>query len=181
MRADSPGGVDGATAASIPERLISGPSDESRLTGKVLFLLAGLAALAALATDDVIDLLVEHANRMRSPLSAMVIEFYGGAPGRVGPAESAFAQRRAEYNVGITAQWTDPADSSMHIAWARETYNALEPYSSGHHLLNFQSEAGDDVIMAAFGNNYVRLAEVKRRYDPANFFSLNQNIQAAAA
>ena len=54
MTADSPVGVDGATAASIPERLISGPSDESRLTGKVLFLLAGLAALAALATNIIL-------------------------------------------------------------------------------------------------------------------------------
>jgi len=54
MTADSPVGVDGTTAASIPERLISGPSDESRLTGKVLFLLAGLAALAALATNIIL-------------------------------------------------------------------------------------------------------------------------------
>ena len=59
-------------------------------------------------------------------------------------------------------------------------YDALEPHSSGMHLLNFQSEAGDDVIRASFGDNYARLAEVKRKYDPTNFFSLNQNIAAAA-
>ena len=57
----------------------------------------------------------------------------------------------------------------------------VEPFSSGSHLLNFQSEAGDEVIRAAFGDNYDRLAEVKRKYDPTNFFSLNQNIRAAAA
>ena len=131
--------------------------------------------------DDVVDLVVEHGNRMRSPLSAVVVEFYGGAPSRVSAAESAFAQRRAEYNIGIMAQWVDPAESATHIAWAREMYDALEPYSGGNHLLNFQSEAGDDLIRAAFGENYARLAEVKRIYDPTNFFSLNQNIQPAAS
>jgi FAD binding domain/Berberine and berberine like len=139
------------------------------------------ASFVPTLTEDVIDLLVERANRMQSPLSAVVIEFYGGAPGRVDPAASAFAQRRAEYNIGIMAQWADPADGAPHVAWARETYDALEPYSSGHHLLNFQSEASDGVVKAAFGANYSRLAEVKRKYDPTNFFSVNQNIQAAAA
>ena len=131
--------------------------------------------------DDVVDLVVEHGNRMRSPLSAVVVEFYGGAPSRVSAAESAFAQRRAEYNIGIMAQWVDPAESTTHFAWAREMYDALEPYSGGNHLLNFQSEAGDDLIRAAFGENYTRLAKVKRIYDPTNFFSLNQNIQPAAS
>jgi FAD/FMN-containing dehydrogenase len=139
------------------------------------------ASFVPTLTDDVIDLLVEHGNRMQSPLSAVVIEFYGGAPGRVGSNESAFAQRRAEYNINITAQWVDPADNATHIAWTRALYDALEPYASGHHFLNFQSEAGDTVIRAAFGDNYARLTEIKRKYDPTNFFSLNQNIQAAAA
>ena len=55
-------------------------------------------------------------------------------------------------------------------------YDAFEAYSSGHHLLNFQSEAGNEVVKASFGDNYARLTEVKRKYDPQNFFSLNQNI-----
>jgi hypothetical protein len=130
-------------------------------------------------TDEVIDLLVEHGNRMRSPMSAVVVEFYGGAPGRVSSAESAFAQREAEFNIGMISQWIDPAETAMHVGWVRDMYDAFEPHSSGMHLLNFQSEAGDDVVRAAFGKNYARLAEVKREYDPANFFSLNQNIKAA--
>ena len=81
----------------------------------------------------------------------------------------------------MMAQWLDPAESAKHIAWTREMFDAVEPYSDGSHLLNFQSEAGADVIKAAFGDNYARLAEMKRKYDPTNFFSLNQNIQAAAA
>jgi len=132
-------------------------------------------------SDEVIDTVVEHGNRMASPLSAVVVEFYGGAPGRVGPAESAFAQRGAEYNIGMMAQWAPGSgDGAGHVAWARAFYDALEPYSKSH-LLNFQSEPTDDVIRASFGDNYARLAEVKRKYDPTNFFSLNQNIKAAAA
>jgi FAD/FMN-containing dehydrogenase len=131
--------------------------------------------------DELIEVLVEQANRMRSPLSALLIEYYGGAPGRVPPSESAFAQRGSEFNVGFTAQWTDPAETAEHVAWARAAFDAVAPYSSGSHLLNFQSEAGDEVVRAAFGDNYTRLAEVKRKYDPDNFFSLNQNIAPEAS
>ena len=124
---------------------------------------------------------VGEAGRMGSPMSGIVVEYYGGAPGRVGPAESAFAQRKSEYNVGMMAQWTDPGESDTHIGWTRAMYNAFEAHTSGQHLLNFQSDQGDDMVRASFGANYARLAEVKRKYDPGNFFSLNQNIKAAAA
>ena len=130
-------------------------------------------------SDEAIDLIVEHANRMRSPLSAVVIEFYGGAASRVGTSETAFAQRQAEYDIGIMAQWTDPAEADTHVAWARAMADALHPYSSGRYLLNFLSEESPDTIRAAFGENYPRLAEVKKKYDPTNFFSINQNIKPA--
>ena len=55
----------------------------------------------------------------------------------------------------------------------------LTPYSSGGYLLNFLSEEGHDTIRAAFGENYQRLTELKRKYDPTNFFRINQNIQPA--
>jgi FAD/FMN-containing dehydrogenase len=130
-------------------------------------------------SDEVIDLIVEHGNRMRSPLSAVVIEFYGGAASRVGTSDTAFAQRQAEYDVGFMAQWTDPAEADSHVTWARAMSDALSPYSSGRYLLNFLSEEGADTIRAAFGENYPRLAEVKKKYDPTNFFALNQNIKPA--
>jgi Berberine and berberine like len=131
-------------------------------------------------TDGAIDLIVAHANRAQSPLSAVVIEFYGGAAGRVENAATAFAQRQAEYDIGIMAQWTDAAGSDRHIAWARDLSNALKPYSSGGYLLNFLGEEeSPDTIRAAFGSNHARLVELKNKYDPTNFFSLNQNIKPA--
>ena len=128
-------------------------------------------------TDEAIAIMVEHANRVGSPLSAVVIEMYGGAASRVGPGDTAFAQRQAEYDIGIMAQWTDSADADRHIAWARGLYDALKPYSSGSYLLNFLAEESPDTIRAAFGRNYPRLVEIKNKYDPTNFFSLNQNVR----
>jgi FAD/FMN-containing dehydrogenase len=131
-------------------------------------------------SDDTIDLIVGHANKMRSPRSAVVVEYYGGAAGRIGLSQTAFAQRQAEYDIGIMAQWTDARENDVHIAWARDLSDALLPYSSGAYLLNFLSEESPDTIRAAFGANYPRLAEVKKKYDPTNFFSINQNIKPAA-
>ena len=131
-------------------------------------------------SDEVIDLIVTHANKMKSPLSAVVIEYYGGAAGRIGVSQSAFAQRQAEYDIGYMAQWTDPAEKEVHVAWARDMADALRPHASGGHLLNFLGEESPDMIQAAFGPNYARLAQVKKKYDPTNFFSINQNIKPAA-
>ncbi len=130
-------------------------------------------------SDDAIDLIIAHANKMRSPLSAVVIEYYGGAAGRIGLSNAAFAQRQAEYDIGIMAQWTDVREKDVHIAWAHDLSDALSPYSSGAYLLNFLSDENPD-IRAAFGASYPRLAEVKKKYDPTNFFSINQNIKPAA-
>ena len=127
-------------------------------------------------SDEVIDLIIEHGNRMESRLSRIVIQFFGGATGRVGPADTAFAQRQAEYNVGIETQWTDAAESEKHIGWTRTLSDALRPYSSNGYLLNFIGDEEPDTIRAAFGSNYARLVELKTKYDPTNFFSLNQNV-----
>jgi FAD binding domain/Berberine and berberine like len=127
-------------------------------------------------SDEVIDLIIEHGNRMESRLSRIVIQFFGGAAGRVAPADTAFAQRQAEYNVGIETQWTDAAESEKHIGWTRTLSDALRPYSSNGYLLNFIGDEEPDTIRAAFGSNHARLVELKTKYDPTNFFSLNQNV-----
>jgi hypothetical protein len=128
-------------------------------------------------SDDALDLVIAHANRAGSPLSAVVVEYYGGPAGRVGAGDTAFAQRHAQYNVGVMAQWTDAAEGDRHVAWTRDISAALEPHSSGNHLLNFLDEEPPETIRAAFGSNHARLVELKNKYDPTNFFSLNQNVR----
>ncbi|QYD72646.1 FAD-binding oxidoreductase [Paraburkholderia edwinii] len=130
-------------------------------------------------SDEAIDVLVEQGTQMKSPLSSLLVEYYAGAPTRVGQADTAFGQRNALYNIGISGQWPDPKESDQHIGWVRATSDALQPYSTGDYLLNFTSDEVLDRTKAAFGDNYARLAEVKAKYDPTNFFSLNQNIKPA--
>ena len=132
-------------------------------------------------SDDAIATILEHCNQASSPLTAVLIEQYGGAASRVGTTETAFAQRHAQYDLGILTQWTDPADSARHIAWTRGFADAMKPFASGDYLLNFLGEENDDVIRSAFGANHARLVEIKTKYDPDNFFRVNQNIQPAAA
>ena len=128
-------------------------------------------------SDDAIAVLVEHANRALSPLTGVTIEYYGGAASRIGVSETAFAQRHAQYSLVIVAQWTDPGESPRQVEWARSLADSMRPFSSGAYVLNFLGEEGEDTIKAAFGLNYERLMAVKKKYDPTNFFCLNQNIK----
>ncbi len=137
------------------------------------------AFLSKLA-DEAIAAIVEHANRAASPLTGIAVEYYGGAASRVANADTAFAHRAAEYDIGVMSQWTDAAESDQHIAWTRSLASALEPFASGAYLLNFLGEDADrKTIQAAFGGNYERLQAVKKKYDPKNFFRVNQNIEPA--
>jgi len=128
-------------------------------------------------SDEAIDVVVRYANDGTSPLTAVLIEQYGGAASRVGADETAFAQRQTQYDLGILTQWTDPDDSERHVTWTRDFWDAMSVYGSGRYLLNFLGEENDTTIKAAFGANHDRLVEVKTRYDPTNFFRVNQNVQ----
>jgi hypothetical protein len=131
-------------------------------------------------SDEAIDVVLRYANHATSPLTAVLIEQYGGAASRVGVEETAFAQRQTQYDLGILTQWTEPAESARHIAWTREFWDAMTPYGSGAYLLNFLGEESDATIKAAFGANHARLVEVKTKYDPTNFFRVNHNVQPGA-
>ena len=128
-------------------------------------------------SDETIDLIVEHGNRVESPLTHVLIQLFNGQVGRVGNADTAFAQRQAGYNVGIEAKWIDPAESEKHTTWARAFSDALKPHSSKAYLLNFLGDEDPDLVRGAFGSNHARLVELKTKYDPTNFFSLNQNVE----
>ncbi len=75
----------------------------------------------------------------------------------------------------------EPAESARHIAWTRGFAEAMTPFRSGDYLLNFLGDENEDTIRASFGSNYARLVEVKSKYDPANFFRVNQNVKPDSA
>jgi FAD/FMN-containing dehydrogenase len=129
-------------------------------------------------TDDAIDTLVEHASALTSPKSYCIVFHLGGALARAGDSETAFSQRNAAHNVNINAVWTegDP-EADRHLAWARDFFSAMRPHAGGRVYLNFLGDEGAERVRQAYGApSYARLVELKRAYDPTNFFRLNQNI-----
>jgi FAD/FMN-containing dehydrogenase len=128
-------------------------------------------------SDEAIDELVERFAAAPSPMSAVVVEYFHGAVCSVGVSETAVPHRKPGYNLGIFAEWTDPATTDENVAWARETYAAMEPYRSQLRYVNYlDSDDVGDAVRDAYGPNYDRLVEVKRRYDPENVFHLNHNV-----
>jgi FAD binding domain/Berberine and berberine like len=128
-------------------------------------------------SDDAIAAIVEHANRMSSPLSFVVVEHYGGAAGRIRKDATAFPHRDLPWDILFIAQWVEPADTGVHRDWARSGEEVLRPFSSNAHLLSVLDVEVDEVINTAFGANLPRLAAIKKKYDPTNFFRVNCNIK----
>ena len=139
------------------------------------------SALQQELSDEAIDVIVEHGNRMASPLSGVVLEYYGGAAGRVANDATAFPHRHLPWDILFIAQWTDVADGTIHRDWARAGEESLHPFSANAHLLSVLDVEAEDVISTAFGGNIQRLADVKRKYDPGNFFRVNQNVKPSLA
>jgi len=132
-------------------------------------------------SDAVIDTLVEHTARITSPRSYTIIFHLGGALARVPEDATAYPQRDAAFNVNVNAVWLedDPREDE-HVRWTRDFYSALEPHAGGRVYVNFLGDEGQDRVRAAYGDaKYARLAELKRIWDPANVFRLNQNITPA--
>jgi FAD/FMN-containing dehydrogenase len=128
--------------------------------------------------DDVVDALVGSFAEAPPPMNAIVIEHFHGEVTRVPVLDTAVPHRETSYNILIPGEWMNPADTEKNIAWVRSTYSALEPYSANRRWLNYLGDDdGVDAIQVAYGPNYDRLVEVKRKYDPENVFHLNHNIE----
>ena len=127
--------------------------------------------------DDLIDVAVERFATVPSPMSAILLERFHGAVTRIGASDTAVPHREEGWNLLIPSVWTDRADTEENIAWTRDTFAALRPHLRNGRWLNYLGDdQAEDAIRAAYGPNYDRLREVKRRYDPANVFHLNHNI-----
>jgi hypothetical protein len=126
--------------------------------------------------DEVIELLIEHGERGMSPHSIIVVQFFGGEVAKVRPGDTAFVQRHDKFNVVIEAKWNSPEEDDKQTQWTRDLSDAMTPFSSNAYILNFLADEGQDKVQQVFGSNYKRLVGLKTKYDPTNFFRLNQNI-----
>jgi len=131
-------------------------------------------------SDEAIALHLEHGSRLPTWQSTMHLYPVNGKANRVGESETAFAHRDAVWSEVIVGVDPDPANRDKIVDWARAYYEALHPFGSGGAYLNFMMEEGEDRIRATYRGNYQRLAAVKAKYDPENFFRVNQNIRPAA-
>jgi FAD/FMN-containing dehydrogenase len=128
-------------------------------------------------TDGAIDVVVEHAAAITSPYSAVPIFTLGGAIARVADDAAAFTGRSAAHDINIVASWLpDDPEPERHKAWARSFWGAMRPFGCGVYV-NFLSDEQPTYVKVAYGDQkYARLAALKSKYDPDNFFRFNQNI-----
>lgn len=130
-------------------------------------------------SDAAIAAHLKHGSQPPSMFSTMHLYPIDGAVRRVGAAETAFACRDATWAEVIVGVDPDPAQAGSITRWTKEYWEATHPFSSGGAYVNFMMEEGQERVQATYGGNYARLGAIKRKYDPDNFFRVNQNIRPA--
>src|SRR5262249_15392842 len=110
--------------------------------------------------------------RCPTPMGQILLEHFHGAATRVGVSDTAFPPRAHCYNLIVISEWMERANTDRSIAWARQSYEQMEPFFASCRYVNYlgDDETGDPVVMA-YGSNYRRLQELKAKYDPNNFLS----------
>ena len=129
--------------------------------------------------DGLFDAVIDYIGTLPSPQCEIFFGAIGGATTRPAPDFAAYAHRDARFVMNVHGRWDDAADDARCIGWARDFFKASAPFASGGVYVNFLTADEGDRVQAAYGQNYQRLAQVKRQYDPANLFSTNQNIKPA--
>lgn len=130
-------------------------------------------------SDEAIAIHLKHGAAMPTMHSSMHLYPVNGAAHRVGSNETPWAYRDAKWSQVIVGVDPDPANREKITEWARAYYDDMHPHGAGGAYVNFMMEEGEDRIRATYKDNYNRLAQVKAKYDPENFFQVNQNIKPA--
>ena len=129
--------------------------------------------------DDLVDIVAEHGRRIVSPITGMALWQMGGAVARIGENDTAFHGRSAGFTLNINGNSQTAGGFDAERDWARAYWSALSPYHTSVYV-NFLMDEGQERIRQAYGTaKYDQLKMLKRKYDPDNFFRLNQNIQPA--
>jgi len=130
--------------------------------------------------DGLLDILVKNAGHLPTPDTEIFIASLGGATMRPAVDATAYAARDTRFIVNIHGRWADARDDARGIGWTRTLFQEAAPFATGSAYINFMTADEADRVRAVYGPNFDRLAKVKRTYDPANLFSVNQNIAPAA-
>jgi FAD/FMN-containing dehydrogenase len=129
-------------------------------------------------SDEALDVMVQQGAEIASPMSILALVHLGGAVARVGEQDTAYPNRKSPYVMNVNGSWADPSTTQANLSWNKVTWDAMAPFATGGRYVNFEAE---DQVMAIYGEEkYQRLQKVKDKYDPGNFFRLNQNIKPTA-
>jgi FAD/FMN-containing dehydrogenase len=127
--------------------------------------------------DSLLDTLIEAVGTLPGPECEVFLAHVGGAMSRVPADATAYPQRNAHYIMNVHTRWRDAGEDAVCIGWARELFQDAAKDALGSAYVNFMPGDESDRIEQVYGPNYQRLSEIKRRYDPDNFFRSNQNIK----
>ncbi len=131
-------------------------------------------------SDEAIAEHAKHGPKIPTMLSTMHLYPTNGAAQRVGKTDTAYSFRETLFCEVIVGVDPDPANAPKITEWCKSYWEALHPFSAGGAYVNFMMEEGQDRVQATYRENYARLAEIKYKYDPSNFFRVNQNIRPVA-
>ncbi|MCB2185004.1 MAG: FAD-binding oxidoreductase [Deltaproteobacteria bacterium] len=132
-------------------------------------------------TQEMVNYLAAVTPQRPSPLSSLDVWFLGGKMADMHPASTAFAQRAKPNLLALESNWDDPSADRTNILWTREVFGRLRDMAGAGAYLNFPGfgEEGEELLKAAYARNLARLKEIKKIYDPGNFFQGNFNIAPA--
>ena len=128
-------------------------------------------------SDGALDSIIQFAGKLPTPQCEIFLALIAGASNRISADATAYGHRDTKVVLNVHGRWDDSADDKRCVAWARDFFKASAPYASAGAYVNFMTEDEADRIAAAYGSNFARLAQIKRKHDPDNIFHLNQNIK----
>lgn len=129
--------------------------------------------------DRSIDQMLAALTEIPSPKNQIELAYLGGAAGRVGAQETAFGDRSAPFIMNLLGHWSGLQEDAANVAWVRGLFNALRPGMKQGVYVNFMSGDEEERVSEAYHDSWKRLLAIKEKYDPKNFFCLNQNISDA--
>jgi FAD/FMN-containing dehydrogenase len=131
-------------------------------------------------SDAALDTVIDYAGKLPTPQCEIFLGLIGGKANVPAPGATAYPHRDVLYAMNVHARWDAPADDAKCIGWSRDFFAAAAPHAAGSVYINFMTQEEGARIREAYGPNYDRLVEIKKRYDPQNLFRFNHNIAPAA-
>jgi FAD binding domain/Berberine and berberine like len=157
----------------MPYTMVQSARDEGFPSGRLHYWKSGWLREV---TEGAIDTLMQFLPQAPSPASSVGLQQLHGVASRVAPSATAFPHRAEQYDFLILSQWSEATDSDHNLQWTRALFEAMQPHLEESVYVNNLGNEGPRRVQAAYGENYPRLAAMKRTYDPDNLFRANQNI-----